>query len=242
MQLVDNAIEIPELRDYVGVFADRADAGRILAQMLAAHRDTNALVVAIPAGGVPVGMAMAGVLNLSFDVAPVSKITLPWNSESGYGAVAFDGTVRLNEHLLSSIGLSDEEVALGQKQTLQKVQRRMRIFRGDVPFPKLDERPIIVVDDGLASGFTMRVALEALRKLGAKNLIVAVPTAHVAAISDISRDASQVYCANVRSGRRFAVASAYRAWRDVSDEEVVQALDAANERSQEAAGHKDPHA
>ena len=220
----ENVIENPTFRDRVGVYVDRGDAGHKLAKMMEAYRDSDALVVAIPAGGVPVAMELAATLNLAIDVAPVSKITFPWDTESGYGAVGFDGTVRLNEPLIASVGLGKEAVASAREKTLQKVLRRMRLFRHDAPFPRLDKRVTIVVDDGLASGFTMHVALEVLRNAGAKELVVAVPTAHTDAISRIAREANQVYCANVRSGRRFAVASAYQSWCDVSDDEVVHAL------------------
>jgi predicted phosphoribosyltransferase len=98
--------ELSKFRDQVCVFRDRAFAGKVLADMLKEFRNRNAIVMAIPAGGVAVGAVIAKELNLPLDVAVVSKITLPWNSEAGYGAVAFDGTVKLNQEFLSHLNLN----------------------------------------------------------------------------------------------------------------------------------------
>ena len=163
-----NVSDLPDLRDRTRVFAGRPEAGQVLAGMLGAYAGADAPVLAVPAGGVPVGAAVARELGLCLDVAVVSKVTLPWNTESGYGAVAFDGTVRLNEELLPRLGLTAEEVTEGIARTRRKVERRLRDLRGDRPWPPLADRPAILVDDGLASGFTMRVAVEAVRKVGAE--------------------------------------------------------------------------
>jgi putative phosphoribosyl transferase len=108
----------------------------------------------------------------------VSKITLPWDTEAGYGAVAFDGTVRLNKDFLSHSGMTKRQIQKGIDQTTQKVLRRVKKFRGDRTLPDLAKHPAILVDDGLASGFTMLVAIEALRNSGAPNICIAVPTGH----------------------------------------------------------------
>jgi predicted phosphoribosyltransferase len=216
--------EYREFRDHIGVFADRHDAGQVLASMLEDYRGTDAVVVALPAGGVPVALPIADQLELPLEVTPVSKITLPWNTEVGYGAVAYDGTVRLNQALLPHFGLSDSEIEQGIERTHAKVRRRMRALRGSDAAPELAGRTVIVVDDGLASGFTMRVALEALAKLSPEELVVAVPTAHQDSIARIADDCDRVVCANIRGGRQFAVARAYREWHDVSEDELVQLL------------------
>ena len=111
-------------------------------------------------------------LEICFDVAVVSKITLPWNTETGYGAVAFDGTCRLNRSLLSRLDLSETDIHNGIEKTTEKVLRRLKRLRGEHPFPDLSDRCIILVDDGLASGFTMKVAIQALRNLAAKHIRV----------------------------------------------------------------------
>jgi predicted phosphoribosyltransferase len=178
-------------------------------------------VLAIPAGGVPVAAVIAERLRIPLDVAVVSKITLPWNTEAGYGAVAFDGTMRLNEALVAHLGLTEEQIQQGIAQTTQKVLRRAKRFRGDRPFPDLAKRQAILVDDGLASGFTMLKAVEALRKAGAQHLCVAVPTGHGSSLPRMASEVEALYCANIRSGFSFAVADAYEAWTDVTEEEAI---------------------
>ncbi len=220
---------LPELRDRTRVFLDRAHAGAVLAGMLGELRGTDALVLAVPAGGVPVAAELARRLDLPLDVAVVSKITLPWNTEAGYGAVAFDGTIRINEPLVARAGLSAREVEAGIEETLAKVRRRVRALRGERPPPRLAARLAVLVDDGLASGFTMATAVAALRRAGAGRLYVAVPTAHEEAVGRIAQGVDAVYVANLRSGPVFAVADAYRHWRDVSEDEARRILQTAQE-------------
>ena len=217
-------IEDEERRNRTGVFEDRADAGRVLARMLEEHAGSNAQVMAVPAGGVPVGAEVAMRLGLALDVAIVSKITLPWNTEVGYGAVAFDGTVRVHRALAAAVGLTEEQIRGGIERTTARVERRVRRLRGDKPWPDLREKPVIVVDDGLASGFTMLVALEALRGKGADRLVVAVPTAPGDTVARLAERADSVYCANVREGTPFAVADAYHEWTDLCEDDVAGIL------------------
>jgi putative phosphoribosyl transferase len=220
-----NIIDLPELREQTHVFQDRTHAGQILAKMLAAHDKQGAIILAIPAGGVPVGVVMAEKTGLDFDVAVVSKITLPWNTEAGYGAVAFDGTVKLNKDLVRRINLTAQDVKKGIQKTTAKVTRRVTKLRGAQPFPDLGNRSAILVDDGLASGFTLRVAVAAMRNAGAGRIVVAVPTAHRHSAEMIAREVEALYCANIRSGLSYAVADAYRRWSDVAEEDVVKILE-----------------
>ena len=214
-------IDLTDLRDRIHIFRDRAHAGKVLASMLDSYANSNAIVLGIPAGGLPVATVIAEHLHLLFDILVVSKITLPWNSESGYGAVAFDGTVRLNEQLLPRLGLNKEEIQQDIKKTFDKVTRRARSLRGERAFPDLSKRSVILVDDGLASGFTLMVGVEALRKTGADNIIVAVPTGHWDSVQLMAQQVETVYCANIRHGWSFAVADAYERWSDVSDKELA---------------------
>jgi putative phosphoribosyl transferase len=230
MLLPENVVELARLRDRVHVFADRAEAGDELAGMLAGRfpvaggGEAGAHLFAIPAGGVPVAVPMARKLGLALDLAVVSKITLPWNTESGYGAVAFDGTVGLNQAIMPRLGLSEKQIEQGIASTLDKVKRRVRELRSEGPLPHLADRTAILVDDGLASGFTMRVAVEALRRAGAARVEVAVPTAHLEAARLVSGEVDTLYCANLRGGFSFAVADAYQYWYDVSEQEVADLL------------------
>lgn len=224
MERAAEVIELLQLRNRIGVFRDRADAGKVLAGMMESYHSVNAIVLAIPAGGVPVGEIIAGKLELPLDVAVTSKITLPWNPEAGYGAVAFDGTVKLNEGLISYLGLSHREIHQGIERTTQKVQQRLKFLRGDHPLPELSGRPVILVDDGLASGFTMRTAVEALHKAQAEQIVIAVPTAHQESLEHLIQEVDAIYCPNIRSGWSFAVADAYQYWSDVEEKEIKRIL------------------
>ena len=188
--------------------------------MLGKFRGTESLILAIPSGGVPVGVAMAEELNLPLEAAVVSKITLPWNTEAGYGAVAFDGTVRINEDLLPHLRLSEQQIAEGVEKTRQKVQRRVGQFLGERPFPDLSRKTAILVDDGLASGFTFLVAVEAVRRLRSREIIIAVPTGSADRVRKVAREVDTLYCANIREGWGFAVAEAYQRWVDLEEEEA----------------------
>jgi predicted phosphoribosyltransferase len=212
--------ERAELRDRMRVFRDRAHAGEVVAEMTGELRGSETTVLAVPAGGLPVAAVIAGALGLPLDVAVVSKITLPWNTEVGYGAVAFDGTTRLNEALAADLGLADEVVRRGIEETRAKVARRVAELRGEQSAPDLSGRCAVVVDDGLASGFTMATAIEALRRCGASRLLVAVPTGPLRAVERLAPEVDDLYCANVRGGHRFAVADAYEAWQDVGEDEA----------------------
>jgi predicted phosphoribosyltransferase len=222
--LAANVLDLPDFRDQVGVFQSREHAGEILAGMLEVYSDSDAIVMAVPAGGVPVAKVLAEQLNLPLDIAVVSKITLPWNTEVGYGAVAFDGTVRLNNDLVARLGLSDEEIQQGIRKTSAKVARRVKNLRGEQALLDLSASEIILVDDGLASGFTMLVAVEALQKAGTNSITVAVPTGHQRSVGRIAGEVNALYCANMRGGYPFAVAAAYLRWSDVGEKEVVSLL------------------
>jgi predicted phosphoribosyltransferase len=223
-------IELPEKRNRMDVYRDRSDAGKILAGMMENYRSTKSLVMAIPAGGVEVGAVLAESLHLLLDVAVVSKITPPWSSEVGYGAVAFDESVLLNKSFLERWHLSDQEVQDGIARAKVKVGRRLDLWRSGRPFPVLTGKTIIVVDDGLATGYTMQAAIGALRRSGAWEIIVAVPTAHVQSVEGLRGMADILVCGNIREEEDFAVANAYRHWRDIDELEVEGILRQFRER------------
>jgi putative phosphoribosyl transferase len=222
--LARNVVDLPELRDRIAVFRDRDHGGKILAKMLTEFTDGDSTIMAIPAGGVPVAKVMAERLHLPLDLAVVSKITLPWNTEVGYGAVAYDGTVRLNHNLVARLRLTEEQIQQGIDKTLKKVTNRVKRLIGRGTLAGFSGQQAILVDDGLASGFTMRVAIEALKKIGVSSLIVAVPTGHAGSIERIAGEVDTLYCANIRGGFSFAVAEAYLKWSDVREEEVAAVM------------------
>jgi putative phosphoribosyl transferase len=219
-----NVYHLEDLHEKIRVFQNRKDAGNILADMLSGFVDSNALILGIPAGGVPVAKVIADHLGLELDVAVVSKITLPWNTEAGYGAVAFDGTIGLNEPLIKRIGLSRDLVNDGIYNTSQKVKHRVKMLRGKKDSFDLEQKTVVLVDDGLASGFTILVALEAVSHFDVKQVFVAIPTGRLESIRKIIDQAENVFCANIRSGVVFAVADAYKEWSDVSEPQLLKIL------------------
>jgi putative phosphoribosyl transferase len=209
------------LRDLRFVFSDRHDAGRQLGALLStvpALRDP--LVLAIPAGGVPVGIEVALALNAPFSLAIVRKIRIPGTTESGFGAVTWDGEVLINEPLRAALGLSAAEVEVAVAETQENVRARLARFMGDRPAPGIRGKTIVLTDDGLASGFTMLAAIQAVRRRKPAAVIVAVPTASASAAAAVARQADRLVCVNIRTGRSFAVADAYRKWYDLDDREV----------------------
>lgn len=220
MDQVDNLVEKSELRNTTNIFYDRKHAAYFLAEMLEEYKGTDSIVFGIPAGGVPLAAVIASKLDLKLELAIVSKITLPWNTEAGYGAVAFDGTVILNNELVTSIGLVNDEVEEGIERTKNKVRRRYKKLRGEKTFPDVSNKTSILVDDGIASGYTMLAAIKSLKNRGSTNIVVAVPTAHLKSIKMVAPLVNRIFCANVRDGDRFAVAAAYKNWADVDEEEI----------------------
>lgn len=220
-------IEDEALRDRTDVFQDRAAAGRALARLLAQSGEAPARILAIPAGGVPVALEIAHALGWPLDVAVVSKITLPWNTEAGYGAVAFDGSVLLNHDLVRECGLTQAQVDAGMANTRRKVEQRGKRLRRDQTALRLDGESVVLVDDGLASGFTMRAAVAACRRAGAARVMVAVPTGHAHAVERLGELVDVIVCANVRGGPSFAVANAYQHWRDVPEAQAELQLERA---------------
>ena len=224
MDELKNIYEREELRDKTRIFRDRGHAGQCLAGMLKDYRGANAIVLAIPAGGIPVAAAAAAALELPLDIIAVSKMTLPRNTEVGYGAVAFDSSMLLNSPLVRAEGLTEVDIRHGIDETKKKVRRRMLRLRGSLQLPDIAGKHVFLVDDGLASGFTMLTAIESVRNHSPASVMVAVPTGHSSAVMDVARRADRVYCANIRSGVGFSVAAAYVIWRDILEPEAEQIL------------------
>jgi putative phosphoribosyl transferase len=205
-------------------FKDREAAGRSVAGMLKKYKDGDALVLAIPAGGVPVAAAIASALSLELQVIPVSKVLFPWTTEGGFGAVAFDGTEWLDDAAVDNFGLKTEQIEKAIAEARAKVERRNARLRGNRSLPEFGNSTVILVDDGIAAGSTMRTAIAALRKRGAGRIVVAVPTAHSRSVEALRSLADEIVCPDIRGGMRFAVADAYEEWRDLSDDEVEAIL------------------
>ncbi|MGA2680873.1 MAG: phosphoribosyltransferase family protein [Candidatus Bathyarchaeia archaeon] len=223
--MVAKIVEEPTLRERVQVFRDRFQAGKLLAEKLREYcQEKNAIVLAIPAGGIPVGNVIAKELAVPMDVVIVRKTQIPWNTEAGFGAVTWDGETILNEPLVEQLGLTNEEIEESISKAKRNVQERLRKFRGDKCLPQLRDKIIILVDDGLASGFTMLAAVRSARKSQPKKIIVAVPTASLGAVELLMPEVDEIVCLNIRSGPSFAVAAAYENWYDLTDEDALRIL------------------
>ncbi|MBE9515405.1 MAG: phosphoribosyltransferase [Proteobacteria bacterium] len=222
--ITDNIIEYKANHQATGVFVGREHAGKILAGMLESYQGSDAIVLGIPAGGMPVAAVVASELKLELNFIVVKKVTPPDNTEFGYGAIAADGSLRINENLPPRLGLSESEVQHGITIARNKVQQRERMFRQHLPTTRLQGRDVILVDDGLATGVTYQTAIDSLHKQGVNSIIGAIPTAHQQSLTQMAQQLDRIYCANVRAGLRYAVAEAYEQWHDVSDEEVIALL------------------
>jgi predicted phosphoribosyltransferase len=212
------------LRDKPRVFGDRTDAGRHLASLLRDHGRGDEIVLAIPAGGVPVASEIASSLSLRLDLVIVRKIQIPWNTEAGFGALDPDGGEVINKQLLGRLGLTQKETEAQIKKTKAVIEQRERLYRGDRPFPDLNGKDVILVDDGLASGYTMIAALRFVKRRKPVRTLIAIPTAPDKTIELLLAEADIVFCPNVRTGFPFAVAEAFRNWYDLTDEEVLSIL------------------
>ena len=219
-----NLIEDPALRDRLHVFVDRTSAGQQLAAHLSGYRGQEIHLFAIPAGGVPVAAEIGRALSIPLDLIIVRKIQLPWTTEAGFGALDPAGQAIFNQDLLRRMPLSPEDIEAQVKKTAAGMRQREERLRGGKPYARLNGQTALVVDDGLASGYTMRAALQFLRRQGAGRLIVAVPTGSERTVWDLLPLVDELYCLNVRGGFSFAVADAYENWYDLTEEEVMAYL------------------
>ncbi len=221
-----NVYEEPSYRNKRHVFTDRYNAGELLARFLQPHLHglSPATVLAIPSGGVPVGLTVSQHLSLDFDLIPVRKVQIPGNPEAGFGAVALQGQIFFNQSLLRQLRLSQEQIEQQVEKVRSELRERNEAFRAGALLPDLSERTALLVDDGLASGYTMIAAMDTARKQGATKVAVAVPTAPLHSLENISPLADLVFALLVKESGPFAVADAYSNWRDLDSEEVRQML------------------
>lgn len=212
------------------IFKDRAEAGEALAELLQKKGfPPNTLVLALPRGGVPIADHIASRLGLELDVLNVRKLGVPWQPELAMGALAEDGTCYLNEDLIEALRITDtsvEEVAGRERLNLE---RRAGLFRDGTVAPAIEGRPVILVDDGLATGATMEVAARAIRHQNPTSVTVAVPVAAMGSRSHFSQIAEGFEC--ILEPRNFeAVGRWYRYFDQVPDETVLSILRAARAR------------
>ena len=209
-------------------FADRAEAGRVLARALTHVAGApDLLVLALPRGGVPVGFEIARALHAPLDVFVVRKLGVPGQEELAMGAVASGGVRVLNPDVITALGIRAME-ALEQEteRELRELGRREEQYRGPRPFPELKGKTVILVDDGLATGATMRAAARAVRQREPARLIIAVPVAAESSCQEMQVEADEVVCA-LTPQPFFGVGQFYDDFSQTSDEEVRALLEAA---------------
>jgi len=207
------------------LFKDRLEGGQKLASELKKLNLKNAVVLAIPAGGVPVGLEIAKALKCPFDLIIVRKIQFPWTTEAGFGAVASDGT--------SFIGpmaeqLTPEEIRNQTQKAIDEVKHREKEFLKGRERPEIKGKTAILVDDGLATGSTMFEAIKSARKKSPNQIIIAAPTASGGAVKLLESEADKIVTLYQHpKGQPFAVASSYQEWHDLTDKEIKEYLKSA---------------
>ena len=206
------------------LFEDRVDAGRQLAERLAAYAEERPVVFALPRGGVPVGAEVSRSLGAPLEVIVSRKLGAPGQPEFGIGAVAPSGVRVLNERAVRALGIEEDYLEMISARELAEAERRLKLFRGDRPYPDLERRTAILVDDGLATGVTARAALLALRRMNPRRLVLAVPVCALQTAELLRPEADDLICLLAPDNLE-AVGLWYRNFEQTSDEEVVRLLE-----------------
>ena len=207
------------------MFNDRRDAGRQLAARLQDWRGRNAVVVALPRGGLPIGAEIAQAIEAPLDVVLVRKIGLPFQLELAIAAVV-DGDAPemvLNDEVLGQIELPEGYLEGARDEALAEIERRRALYLGGRERPALKDRPVIIADDGIATGSTVRAAIKALRRKRPSRLILAVPVAPIDTIAALKDEVDEVICLDSPEPF-YAISLAYGAFPQLSDDEVVDIL------------------
>jgi putative phosphoribosyl transferase len=207
----------------VSFFANRLDAGKQLAQALTRFKGEDVIVLSIPRGGVIVGFEVARALGARLDIIVPRKIGAPDNPELAIGAVTEDGTAILNDSLVSELGVSERFIREESVKQREEIVRRLKSYRGDAPYPGLKNRVVIVVDDGIATGYTMKAALASVRKKGAKSVVVAIPVGPPSTIRELGRIADHVVCLYTPE-IFYAIGQFYDDFSQTTDDEVKKLI------------------
>lgn len=205
------------------LFKDRRHAGELLAQKLKYYRDQQPLILAVPRGGVTVAEPVWRELGGELDLIITRKIGAPDQPELAIGAVTGDGFTMLNDQIVSRLHVSEEYIGKAADQVQSEIKRRLNDYRGNRPFPSVDDRPVILVDDGVATGYTLLAALRSLQKKNPARLILAVPVGPPDTLSILEREVDELVYVEAPSDFA-AVGQFYRDFGQVSDDEVKAVL------------------
>jgi predicted phosphoribosyltransferase len=206
------------------LFDNRYDAGRKLAEKMGEYAGKNAIVLAIPNGGVVVALGVALAVGGDFDLVISRKLPLPLSPEGGFGSVTDDGTLILDEAMVKHAGLTKQQIDFQVNQVRRNIMQRSLLYHRDRRPLSLSNRIVVIVDDGLASGYTMRAAIASIRKRNPAKVIAAVPVGPERVINDIKKVADQVVVCVAGTNPEFYVSDYYRTWYDVTDDEVLNCL------------------
>jgi len=209
-------------------FADRASAGRALARKLEHLRDRNVIVLGLPRGGMPVAYEVARALGAPLDLLNVRKLGVPWQEELAMGALGAGGVRVLNDDIIMSLGITRE--SLDDATAMQQVEldRRERVYRGGRPAPSLRGRTVLLVDDGIATGATVRAAIKVVRAQGPEAIVLAVPVVQHTVAAELARDVDELVAVET-PGDLIAIGVWYDRFPQLTDDEVRRTLeDSAN--------------
>lgn len=205
------------------MFADRADAGRRLAAKLSAFARSDAVVLGLPRGGVPVAYEVARALDLPLDVILVRKLGVPFQPELAMGAIGEDGVRVINARIVELTGVRPAQLDEAQAREERELERRARRFRGDRPRRDIAGHTAMIIDDGIATGSTVRAACAVARAHGARRVVVATPVAPPETVTALREDADEVIALDTPA-RFAAIGQFYRDFAQTSDDEVVRLL------------------
>lgn len=205
------------------MFQNRVSAGRQLARALEKFRGEDLIVLAIPRGGVVVAAEVAEALGAPLDLIIPRKIPAPGNEELAIGAVAGEGQVIINSGLVASLGVSDKYINEWVGKEIDEIQRRRHSYIGDEKAPDVGNKTILIVDDGLATGYTALAAVEAVRALGGKKVVLAVPVAPPDTVARLDKVVDELICL-MEPAEFYAVGQFYSDFSQVTDREVVSRL------------------
>ena len=209
-------------------FKNRRDAGKKLAQKLTAYaRHPNGLILALPRGGVPVAYEVALALTIPLDIFIVRKLGVPGREELAFGAIASGGVRVLNGDVVRMLSIPDEVINFVAKREGQELKRRENLYRGDRPLPEFRDRTVILVDDGLATGASMRAAVAGLRTQRPARIVIAVPAAAPEVCQAFQAEVDEVVCA-ITPELFYGVGRWYENFSQVTDDEVRILLQEAN--------------